>query len=418
MHTVRIRKRGQAEWLILFVIAMPFAFSFFIEMLNIPAMLRYSLDFAWLFLLLILAVNKFKMPNSEAKTLLIFTLLFILGTLIGFAINLNSPLYYLWGARNNFRFFVFFFACISYIDSRTANEVLSFFDKLYVLNFFLVCIQFFVLNKRMDYVGGLFGTEVGCNGQLFLYLCIMVSRAILGYIHGNTALRPCIVKCGMAVLCAAFAEMKFFFIVLVFIIIMITLGTRFSMKKLLIIAISGIGIYLGMQLLVVLFPQWEGVFNIESMFELATSEKGYTGRGDMNRLTTLPITWNLFLTSWPQRLFGLGLGNCDTSAFSFLNTSFYETYGFLRYNWFSSAFMFLETGIVGLGMYLTFFVLIYRFAYKREKNGKGNKEFCQLARITALLSLILIFYNASMRIEASYIIYFVLALPFIKTGSA
>ena len=76
--------------------------------------------------------------------------------------------------------------------------------------------------------------------------------------------------------------------------------------------------------------------------------------------------------------------------------------------------MFLETGIVGFCMYLLFFVGVYIYAGKREKSGEGVLEACQLVRVLAPVCLLLIIYNASMRIEEAYIMYFVLALPFIN----
>ena len=167
-------------------------------------------------------------------------------------------------------------------------------------------------------------------------------------------------------------------------------------------------------MLVAIFPEFQKFFSIGKILETALSTSGYTGKGDLNRLTAIPIIWSQFLEAWPERLFGLGLGNCDTSSFSFLNSSFYEKFGYLRYNWFSSAFMFLETGIFGSAAYLLFFGLIYLCARKREKSGEGMQEVCQLASVLAPACILLIIYNASMRVEEAYMMYFVLALPFIN----
>ena len=218
----------------------------------------------------------------------------------------------------------------------------------------------------------------------------------------------------MALIVAALAELRFFFVLFIFMVTMALLITRTSIKKLWIIIASSVGIYAGAMLLVVIFPGFRGFLNVSKMLEVATSSSGYTGRGDMNRLTAIPIVWTRFLETWPDRLLGLGLGNCDTSAFSFLNTAFYEKYSYLHYNWFSSAFMFLETGIIGFFLYLLFFIRVYIFAGKRFKTGEGVPEACQLVRVLAPVCLLLIIYNASMRVEEAYIMYFVLALPFVN----
>jgi hypothetical protein len=47
----------------------------------------------------------------------------------------------------------------------------------------------------------------------------------------------------------------------------------------------------------------------------------------------------------------------------------------------------------------------------------GNPIYSQLAKIMAVMSLIMIFYNSALRTEAGYIMYFVLALPFIRRKS-
>ena len=54
---------------------------------------------------------------------------------------------------------------------------------------------------------------------------------------------------------------------------------------------------------------------------------------------------------------------------------------------------------------------------KRLKNGEGDMLNTQAALIMSIVSVILIFYNSSMRTEVGYMVYFVLALPFISRKS-
>ena len=87
-------------------------------------------------------------------------------------------------------------------------------------------------------------------------------------------------------------------------------------------------------------------------------------------------------------------------------------------NLFSSAFLVLETGIIGLLLYISFFVAVYFGATKRQKLGKAAVEHCQIARILAFVCIFLLIYNVSLRTEAAYMMFFVLALPFIDNKSA
>jgi len=400
--------------MVLLILAIVFSLGLFLDLLNFPDLIKYTADIVWIGLFATIVINRFRMPNAETRALLILIFSFWIVTLFSFVMNIMNPLYYLWGFRNNFRFFVFFFACSMFIKKQTAKDALKIFDKLFYLNFAISLFQFFVLGKKMDYLGGIFGTGKGCNGKTIIFFSIILTRSILNYVKGNEKMISCLTKCGMALIVAALAELRFFFVLFIVIVVAVLLITRTSIKKIWIIIAAGIGTYAGTMLLMIVFPEFSGFFNIERMLRTATKSTGYTGQNDMNRLTAIPMIWSRFLKTWPEKLFGLGLGNCDTSAFSFLNTAFYEQYGYLHYNWFSSAFMFLETGVFGLALYLLFFVSMYFFIRKRERNGKGIEEYCQLACVMAPVCLMMIIYNGSMRLEEAYIMYFVLALPFIN----
>ena len=109
----------------------------------------------------------------------------------------------------------------------------------------------------------------------------------------------------------------------------------------------------------------------------------------------------------------MGMGNCDTSSFAFVNTPFYEAYGFMHYNWFSYAIMYLECGWTGLVFYFGFFVFVFFKISKIEKNSEGMaKSYCRIAKIMAIMCSIIAIYNASLRAEGAYMAYFVLAIPF------
>lgn len=415
-YVLNIKKRPQSEWFVLFMILMPFAFGTLIDMLHLPNLIKYSIDIMWLLLLLTLAVNRFTMPNRSSRSLLYCILVFLIITLIGFALNVSSPLYYLWGFRNNFRFFIFFLSCIVFLREQTARELLRLFDKLFYLNFFVMLLQFFVLGLKQDYLGGIFGSHSGSNADIIIFFSIVVSRSVLCYLGGSERLAKCLVKCAMALTVAALAEIKVFLILFVFIVALCILMTEFTVKKVAIVLAAVLGVGVAATLLIQIFPEWENWFSLDSMIETAISSEGYTGRGGINRLNGASIVWDRFLNDWPKRLFGLGLGNCDTSAFSFLNTPFFVKYGYLNYNWFSIPFLLLETGLFGLLCYIVFFVMVYYYIHKRQKRGLSNVRDCLMARVMTCVALVLIVYNGSMRIECAYFMYFILAIPFLRSS--
>jgi len=225
--------------------------------------------------------------------------------------------------------------------------------------------------------------------------------------------RSCFSKCIAALLVAAMAELKFFFVEFVLILALASLFTNFTWRKFLII-IGGItAVSMCAAILAMVFPQSSGFFSLDYFLDTATSDKGYTSSGDLNRLTAIPRINELWLTNWAQRLFGLGQGNCDTSTFALVNTPFYEQYGHMHYTWMTYAITYLETGYIGLIFYFGFFVLVYLGIEKIEKRSEGQtKTYCRIARIVAVLCMIISVYNSSMRHEATYMAYFTMAAPF------
>ena len=88
----------------------------------------------------------------------------------------------------------------------------------------------------------------------------------------------------------------------------------------------------------------------------------------------------------------------------------------MHYTWMSYATMYLECGWIGLIFYFGFFVLVYFKVLKIERNcSAGWKGYCRITRIVAVLCLIISVYNSSLRTEAGYMAYFVLAVPFAIT---
>ena len=114
----------------------------------------------------------------------------------------------------------------------------------------------------------------------------------------------------------------------------------------------------------------------------------------------------------------MGLGNCDTSSIALFNTDFYDLYVDIHYSIFSVSFMFMETGFVGLTLFTLFFVATFVYALVNFRKKRGNCFFNQMGMIMSLLCFVIMFYNSSLRTEAGYIAYFVMALPFIGCRQA
>lgn len=406
---IRITKPSQTGSLLWLLIIMPFLFALLNELLGLPWAIRYLLDIAWCLLLVYQLFSSQRGPQGLG----IWIWLFLIYTLLCYLLQWQSPLYYLWGVRNNFRFFVAFFAFAAFLTQKDAYEYLCVFDKLFWINSLVSCYQFFFMGLDMDHLGGLFSTEAGGNGYTNIYFLIVVTRSIVLYLEKQEKLSMCLAKCGTALIVAAMAELKFFFVEFVLVAVMAILFTRFSWRKLTVVLGTLIGLVCCVSLLVYIFPEYTNWFKIGKILESAMSDKGYTSSGDLNRLNAIRRINELWLQSPWQQLFGLGLGNCDTASFAIVNTPFFETYGDMHYTWISYAMIYLETGWIGLVFYWGFFVMVFFRVFRIERKCEGAaKSCCRISRIMAVMCVIISVYNSSLRTEAGYMAYFVLAIPF------
>lgn len=109
------------------------------------------------------------------------------------------------------------------------------------------------------------------------------------------------------------------------------------------------------------------------------------------------------------------MGNCDSATgMNIVTTPFSKRFGGLHYNWMSTTFMYLENGVVGLIFLFGFFVLVCIKSIKQIKNNNGNKMFCRIAFVCGVIAIMNCFYNISLRLEAGYMIYILLAIPWCK----
>ena len=60
-----------------------------------------------------------------------------------------------------------------------------------------------------------------------------------------------------------------------------------------------------------------------------------------------------------------------------------------------------------------FFVLVFFLARRAARTSGADKMYCHIASIMAICCVLIAIYNSSLRTEAGYMAYFVLALPFV-----
>ncbi len=412
------RKMNQLEILIAYIVFLPFCFGLLLNLIGLPNSIKYTLDIAWVMLGILIITNMCQRQVAFSKLdlpMLLCPICFFLFVAVVYLFRYQSALYFLWGFRNNFRFYVFFAAVIFFLRKEDIKQYFKLFDVLFWVNSVVCLYQYFVLNKYQDFLGGVFGTERGCNSYLNIFLIVVIIKTAIFYLNKNEKLLSLVCKSAMSLLIASIAELKFFYIEFVAIIICSVLITKFSWRKLFIIVIALITMAVSIQMMFKLFPHYINFFNLERIIQSVTTG-GYDSSAALNRFTTVPIISKRFLTTNVDKTIGLGLGNCDTSAYAILNTPFHEQYYSIRYSWFLSAIAFLETGYVGLIFLFGFFVVvgITAILHTKRKTEKTVEDimYSQISAIMAACCIMLAIYDSSLRTEAAYIAYFVLALPF------
>lgn len=409
---IHINKRPLPQWLTFYVFYMSFLIPALQGFFGLPSVIKYTIDVAWIAVTVLLFVRKEVTLYKKVIPFLIFTGVFIAYTAVVYIFRFQSPFYYLWGFRNNFRFYFAFIAfCMLFVED-DARICLKFMDILFWINAVVTFFQFFVLGYQQDYLGGVFGVERGCNGYSILFFSIVISKSVLSFMNRKESFFLCISKCAIALIISAMAELKFFFVLFMIILLISTVVTTFTWQKFLLVFVSALIISFAGSMLTEIFGESSNI-SFERLLEL-TFTQNYSSNEDLSRFSAIPTISSSIMTKNTQRLFGLGLGNCDTSSFEICNTPFFKTYSHLHYNWFSSAFMFIENGYIGLAMYLFFYLMCFVCAFNLRNKEGVNKLYCQMAVIMSIVCFLTTFYNSALRIEMGYMAFFVLALPLIS----
>ena len=407
---IRLKRRSQNERLVWILVWGPFLIAPLMQFIGLPGVVKYVLDAVWLLLLLTMLLKKKRQISRSAKFLLKWIVIFFLITVVNYIVNFQSPLYYLWGFRNNFRGYVLFFAVIYYFDEKNVEEALSFFDHMFYINAVLMLFQFFVLGYKQDSLGGIFGVAPGCNAYTNLFFCIITVINYIQYCNDKQSLKKTTLNIVLMLVLAAMAELKFYYVEFAILMLVGTVITRFSWKKLCIIIVGCAAVLIGYNVFVLVFPDID--LSIGSLYEYASSSKGYTSSGDLNRLGFFPVVNSKFLPTLGKKIFGLGLGNCDyATGIKILSTPFYHQYEWMHYGWMSTTFMYLENGMLGLILFFGFFVMIIVTSLLMKKRTNVNVIYCQIAALCAVAAIMNAVYNISLRIESEYLMYFILAIP-------
>lgn len=178
---IKINNLSPSERLLRAVFILTMFSILLIDSFQFPSIIKYFIDMG---LALLTLLNFRKLCNfCGSKAIYVWIIAFFIYSILGYMANYQSIIYYLWGLRNNFRFYLFFLLCIVILKKKDIPHFYRFLDILLLVNIFVCTIQYFALGFKRDYLGGVFGTFQGCNGYINLFMVIVLTKSVIYYIN-------------------------------------------------------------------------------------------------------------------------------------------------------------------------------------------------------------------------------------------
>lgn len=354
-----------------------------------------------------------KIIKKEIRNINIKWPLVIVGILMCFSvvvslIRLYSPIIFIRGFYNFFKYFAFFVSCSVILEIEDVKKILNQFNILLVVNALVCSVQYFLLGYKGDYCCGLFGSTL-VNSYLNVYICIVSMYAVVMYLNKEITLTKLAISVLLSMYISGLSELKFFYFELISIFALAILYKRPNRKTVMLIFI---GIAALSVLPVIIEHLWTSSsassLSLNGMIKYITDASGrsygYASLNDLGRIGGISRVNSLFFdgkTNW----LGYGIGYCD------YGTPFFARYENLHYTWFTYLINYLELGMIGLVLMIAFLVSVALSCFGSKFKKKPECEpYYSMVFIVAILSIVLLYYNTTMRNIPAYLVFFVLSI--------
>lgn len=398
----------RAKHLIYIILFLTLIMNAISDELGVTTNIRYINDVLIFFLFVSLMAQK-GLQNITKKLrldiVLIAMIIFTCFNLFSICINLVPINLLIWATRNTYRFFVFFWACIYYLDKEDLSNIFETLYWLQWINVFLVVYQFSVLKLMQDDLGGIFGH--GGTSGLLIYSVFLLAYAVSKYISGEYSLFRVLFVLITTSVISVLAEIRVFFVFAIIILVANILLNKGLGRK--------IGILLGAIILFVLAVQlYNNLFPYVSLSINALLKEGSSTGGGYNisRLNAFnEINDIFFKDNVIRNCFGFGFGNCEYSNIALFCSRFYEQYGRYNYRWFAHQWIFLETGYAGVITYILIMIANSFYSIKRYRYCVSeNRSWYLICIIMSVACLLSFFYNSLLKADFGYIAFFAMAI--------
>ncbi len=401
---VGIRMTVTPKKIVYFVLFWTILSDTLIAELGLSGTIQYLNDVAWVILFACAAMWNF--PSRFRR----YGLGAVLGSMAAYAavcfvsasINLVDPFLVLWATRNTLRFFAFYVACVVYLDRRDIDRIFSAFFVVQILSFLIALYQYYVLKFHMDNLGGIFGH--GNGAALNTFQAMLFSYYLCGYLKKKQPLLKIVVVLTTSVIIAGLAEEKAFFAYLVVSATGCLLFNKLSLKGLVTTVLIVAAVPVGITLLSTANGSW----NLNVLTDFGTAMDYMNSAYKISRLNPFPqINGLFFQDDLLKKLLGVGFGGAESCEASALLTSdFFRQYAYLQYSDFTQQKILIETGLLGFGSYLCFFIANIASVWKKARACKRDDYRFRSAAVFGAVAILSCWFSGALIFGDAYLVFF------------
>ena len=409
---VRKSKYSMAYRMVLLLFFLYFFHRYAVE-LGASSLTRYVLDFVNIAIYIYSLQKKYSLEKIDKALMACYGGILIIGT-VSAILNIwtwkSGIVYYLFDCRNLIRFLIFFQSCKVLVKPEEVDNILNWFLCFHILNCILVVYQYFTLEvpifwMRGDNLNGFFGTATGGNIYINVLLISTAMIALYRWSNRRGSMGTMLFIQLLNLVIATLIEIKMYYVEMVLICVFFAIPymRRPSRKRFawgMFIIFGGVVSFVVLiPILYKIYPWMEGTMSLSYMVNAFSTERGE----GISRLSAVPdVIEKIFENDLYDSLFGIGLGTANING---MRTEFAQKFYWTNYSWYSTAYMLIETGVVGLIIYIISFLMLFF-------NIKRDALYASISKCMCLIAIILMIYNESLKTEAGYMIFFLIAIGF------
>lgn len=390
--------------------------QYYVSLMLLPAQVSYLSD---IIVLLVAGhfFNHIKEHSAKQTKQLIYRMLsiFFIYIMLGVITNVFyqfNIILMLWSLRNMGRFIIFFVAALLFMEQEDVDKYKQVGTILLGTCGALSILQY-AGGYKGDWLGGIFGIQQGiANIYLHVFLIIFLVYVMTKYFFDKMNFLIFLIALSYIIGLTIISELKFLFFEIFYVGFIVVVFKKWNVKVLMRFLVSSsmvsLLIVLSIPVFLSIFPNFSDFFSMDAFLEVSKSADGLgensltIGRSSFFNY----ITREIFENNIIKMLFGIGMGNAEYSRGQQLLTSdFFNHFQYTLYFWYSSAWMYIENGMIGMILYFSIFITYAKYLY----NFIEHHVISAFSFIFILCLPLFYFYNSTLRIDIAYIVVVALA---------